>query len=59
MRSFQSALAVVAFGACTGFVAGERTFDRTLTLIGPIELDVRSDVGGILLTTGRTRPATL
>jgi len=55
MRFFQSALALIAFGACTGLVAGERTFDRTLSLTGPIDLDVRSDVGGIVLTTGSSR----
>jgi hypothetical protein len=45
-------LAILAFIACTAFRAGEETFDRSFTITGPVDLDVRSDPGGIRITAG-------
>ncbi|MEO8098486.1 MAG: DUF4097 family beta strand repeat-containing protein [Acidobacteriota bacterium] len=39
-------------GACIVSASDSATFDRTLTVSGPVDLDVRSDAGGIIITTG-------
>jgi hypothetical protein len=38
--------------ACTAFTPGEETFDRSLPIAGPVDLEVRSDPGGIRITAG-------
>jgi hypothetical protein len=44
---------VLAFAAIATFAAAEeRTFDRTFTVSGPVNLDVMTDSGGIVVTHG-------
>jgi len=46
-------IAMLLFTAlATCAVAEERTFDRTLTVSGPVNLDVVTDAGGIVVTHG-------
>jgi DUF4097 and DUF4098 domain-containing protein YvlB len=44
--------AAVAFYMCTAFAIGEGTFDRSLSVSGTVDLDVRSDIGGMTMTVG-------
>ncbi|HEY6990922.1 MAG TPA: DUF4097 family beta strand repeat-containing protein [Bryobacteraceae bacterium] len=46
--------AFIAFALAVGisFASQSRTFDRTLSVSGPVDLDVRSDPGGIVITAG-------
>ncbi len=46
-------LVTVMFGASV-FASRPGTFDRTLTVTGPVALDVRSDPGGVYIRTGAT-----
>ena len=39
-------------GACLALGSDSGTFDRTLPVSGPVDLDVRSDPGGVAITTG-------
>ena len=59
MMNLASSIPITAsaflFGACVVLASEPGTFDRTLAVSGPIRLDVRSDRGGIIVTTG---PAT-
>lgn len=48
---------IFAFAAlvctCTGFAAvGQGTFERAIPVSGPVDFDIRSDIGGITLTVG-------
>jgi hypothetical protein len=46
-------IAIFLFAAIATFAAAdETTFDRTLTVSGPVNLDVMTDAGGILVTHG-------
>jgi len=52
MKSIFNTAAVLVMGACIALAYEPATFDRTLSVSGRVELDVRSDLGGIILTTG-------
>ena len=44
--------AALFLGACLALASESATFDRTLTVSGPVDLDVKSDPGGIVITSG-------
>ncbi|HEX4769709.1 MAG TPA: DUF4097 family beta strand repeat-containing protein [Bryobacteraceae bacterium] len=44
--------AALLFGTCLALASEPGSFDRTLTVSGPLQLDVRSDPGGIIITSG-------
>ena len=52
MRLSLSVFAIVALGTSMAFVPGRGAFDRTLDVSAPVDLDVLSDIGGIVITVG-------
>jgi hypothetical protein len=46
------ASAALLAGACLALGSDPGTFDRTLPVSGPVDIDVRSDPGGVAITTG-------
>ncbi len=52
MRFISHAFIALLVGAGLALASEPGTFDRTLLVSGPVNLDVRSDVGGIIITTG-------
>ena len=52
MKSISNASAVLVMGACITLASESATFDRTLSVSGRVHLEVTSDLGGIILTTG-------
>jgi len=52
MKNTFFAFIAFAVAAGTTFASQSRTFDRTLSVSGPVDLDVRSDPGGIVITAG-------
>ncbi len=55
MRSFVSAFALLALTVgIASAVDNDGGFDRSLRVSGPVDLDVQTDSGGIVVTTGST-----
>lgn len=52
MRISVPLFAVIAVTACVAGVPGRGSFERTLNVSGPVDLDVLSEVGGIIVTVG-------
>jgi DUF4097 and DUF4098 domain-containing protein YvlB len=52
MRLVFIASAALALVTCIALASEPGTFDRTLSVSGPVDLDVRSDPGGIIITSG-------
>src|SRR5258707_546274 len=52
MRSIGAVSAALLLGIGIAFASESGGFDRTLSVSGPVDLDVRSDPGGIVVTTG-------
>jgi hypothetical protein len=52
MRSAFTASVALLIGTCTALASETGTFDRTLSVSGPVQLDVKSDRGGIIITSG-------
>lgn len=52
MKSKSRLPASFLLGVCVVFASEPGSFDRTLSVSGSVELDVRSDPGGIVITTG-------
>src|SRR5664279_1085378 len=52
MKSIFRASVVLVLGTCVALASESGTFDRTLSVSGPVDLDVRSDPGGIIITAG-------
>jgi hypothetical protein len=45
-------VAMIALGTSAAFAPGRGAFQRTLNVTGPVDLDVLSEIGGIILTVG-------
>ena len=52
MRISLPVFAILALGTCTASVPGRGAFERTLNVSGPVDLDVLSEIGGVILTAG-------
>lgn len=52
MTSILRASVALLLGTCGALASETGTFDRTLSVSGPVDLDVRSDPGGIIITAG-------
>lgn len=52
MRRFPGAFTVLCFSLTLCHAASERTFERNLSVSGPVSLDVTTDSGGIEITRG-------
>ncbi len=52
MRLAFTASAALLLGTCIALASESGTFDRTLSVSGRVDLDVRSDPGGIIITSG-------
>src|SRR5664279_4886197 len=50
MKSILHLLASFLLGACVALASEPGVFDRTLSVSGSVELDVRSNPGGIVIT---------
>ena len=55
MKSILYRLALFLLGACVALASEPGVFDRTLSVSGSVELDVRSDLGGIVITAGSAK----
>ncbi|MCU1294767.1 MAG: hypothetical protein JWP08_3617 [Bryobacterales bacterium] len=52
MKVAITASAALLLGTCLALASETGTFDRTLSVSGPVDLDVRSDPGGIIIASG-------
>jgi hypothetical protein len=52
MRSISKVSGALLLGTCIALASDTGRFDRTLSVSGPVDLDVRSDPGGIVITRG-------
>ena len=52
MRPSLPVLAVLTLCTALAFVPGRGSFERTIAVSGPVDLDVLSEVGGIVVTVG-------
>ncbi len=52
MRLACKTSAALLLGTCIALASQPGSFDRTLEASGPVQLDVRSDPGGIIITSG-------
>jgi hypothetical protein len=52
MRTSLPVLAMVALSTSAGFAPGRGVFERTIKVSEPIDLDVLSEIGGVILTVG-------
>jgi hypothetical protein len=52
MASIPHSLISLLLGTCLALASETGSFERTLSVSGPVDLDVRSDPGGIVITTG-------
>ena len=52
MKIFAVGLAALVAGAVLSAAEADGSFDRSLTVSGPVDLDVQTDSGGITVTAG-------
>ncbi|MBV9498175.1 MAG: DUF4097 family beta strand repeat protein [Acidobacteriaceae bacterium] len=54
MKIFALGLAALVAGSILSAAEADGSFDRSLTISGPVDLDVQTDSGGVTVTAGRS-----